>query len=358
LLILICLSILAGALLITLLRSGPRVLYEVTFLPTMGGVEVRAHALNDLGRVAAAVRMLDGLVHVVLWDKSGRTEDLASFPGDSDVYTVVLNDAGQAACTVRDPNHTWRSFFWDADGRRYTLEYPGYNEIHISGMNNRGQVVGYQDSPRYPRHAFRWDKAGGMQDLHTFGSGESFACGINDPGQIVGFFSTAPRQWQAFLLDPNLEMRVLGPAKSGPAPTCLINKQGFVVGQFGSAEDETCISTWTAAAGAARLAATGDSLAVLALNDANQFTLNVRHNGLRIWKRQVGNRTQSTYWGWRTESLLWESTRYLRSLNRRVGRTDVRGFFGQDLNNKGAIVGSLFVEGSSYPHAVLLEPVQ
>jgi probable HAF family extracellular repeat protein len=336
----------------------PRILYQVTFLPTMDGVEVWPHALNDSGRVAATVRMPDGTVRVVLWDKSGRTEDRATFAQGSEVAAVVLNNAGQAACTVRDPNRTWSSFFWDADGRRYTLETPDYNEVRINAMNNRGQVVGYQDSPRYPRHAFRWDKTAGMLDLHTFGSGESFACGINDAGQIVGFLSRAPRQWRAFLLDPNLEMRDLGPTKPGLAATCQINNQGFVVGRFGSAEDETCVSIWTAETGASRLASTGDWLAVRALNDANQFILNVHHNGLRIWKRQVGNQTQSTFWGWRTESLLWESANNIRSLNRHLGRTDIRGFLGYDLNKNGTIVGSLFTEGSSYPRAVLLEPIQ
>jgi len=195
-------GILVVVLLIAWLRSGTRALYSIVILPTMGGVEVRAHALNDLGRVAAAVRMPDGTVRVVLWDQSGRTEDLAFFPAGSEVGAVVLNNAGQAACTVHDPNRTWRSFFWDADGRRYTLENPDYDEVRINAMNNRSQVVGSWDSPRYPRHAFRWDKTGGAQDLHTFGSGESLACGINDSGQIVGLFSPAPRQWQAFLLDP------------------------------------------------------------------------------------------------------------------------------------------------------------
>jgi len=143
----------------------------------------------------------------------------------------------------------------------------------------------------------------------------------------------------------------------GLAATCQINNQGFVVGQFGSAEDQTCTCTWTAGTGTARLASTGDWLVVGALNDANQFILNVRHSGLQVWNRQVGNKTQSIFWGWRTGSVLWESTRHLRSLNKRLGRTDIRGFFGQDLNQNGTIIGSLFIEGSSRPQAVLLEPI-
>lgn len=35
----------------------PKPLYRVTFLPSMGGVETRPHAINDSGRIAVIVRM-------------------------------------------------------------------------------------------------------------------------------------------------------------------------------------------------------------------------------------------------------------------------------------------------------------
>jgi probable HAF family extracellular repeat protein len=360
LLILICMSILAGVSLMVLLRSWGRVLYEMTFLPTLGGVEISPRAINDSGRVAVTVRMPDGTVRVVLWDKSGRTEELAFFPPGSAVPAVALNNAGQVACTVCDPNRTWSSYFWDTDGRRYMLETPDYNEVRISAMNNRGQIVGQVDFPRYARHAFRWDRTAGIEDLHTFGSGESLARGINDAGQIVGLFSPAPRQWRAFLLDPNLEMRDLGPAKSGLAARCFINNQGFVVGQFGSVEDETCVSIWTARTGTMRLSSSGDRVEVRALNDMNQFILHVSHNGLRVWERQAGNRTQSIFWRRRTESVLWASSNKIRCLNRHLGRPDLRGLIVQGLNKNGTIVGLLLVEGVSYPQAqaVLLVPIR
>jgi len=144
----------------------------------MGGVQTCPGAINDSGRIVAAVRMADGTHRLILWDKSGQTEELASFPPGSSVPTMAINNAGEVACTVgNDPNRNWHSFFWDVDRRRYALNDPGVAYVEIHAMNNHGQVVGCRDwpLPRNPAHAFLWDKAAGMQDLGLFNNGESGA---------------------------------------------------------------------------------------------------------------------------------------------------------------------------------------
>ncbi len=331
--------------------NRPRVLYRVTFLPAMGGVETRGHAINDLGQVISSVRWADGTRHIFLWDKSDQPRELASFAKGHQVASLTINNAGQIAGTIMDPNQAWSSFFWDTDGRKYTLATPAGGRSHIRALNNRGQVVGYWGMVQGPRHAFLWDKTAAMQDLGTFGGIESVACDLNDKGQAVGFVSTSANpRWRAFLYDPNLGLRELGPAKFGPAATCCINNQSFVVGQFGSAEDETCVSIWTAGTGPLRLRPTdGDSLDVRALNDANQFFLNVHRRGLRLWGRKLWQRAES-HW--------WESTRHIRCLNQHLGRTDVEGFSVQDINRDGTILGALSVEKFPYPHPVILEPIE
>jgi len=327
----------------------PKVLYRVVFLPTMGGVQTRAHAINDSGQVVSSVRWADGTVHVTLCDKSDRTQELASFPKGYQVPTLALNNAGQVAGTVIDSNQVWSSLFWDTDGRRYMLDAPSGGQTQIGGMNNRGQVAGKWYAARGPSHAFLWDKTSGLQDLGTFGGIESLACGINDAGQIVGYFSTVQNQWRAFFSDPNVGMQELAPTKFGPAAVCRINNQGFVVGHFGSADDDACISTWTAGTGPRRLpSAKGDWADARGLDDANQFFVNVHHRGVRLLGRR--------FWD-RSESYMWESDRRLRCLNQHVDRGDTKGLWVYDINKDGTILASLSVRKLPYPHAVILEPV-
>ena len=189
-----------------------------------------------------------------------------------------------------------------------------------------------------------------MRDLGTFGGIESLACGVNDTGQIVGFFSTFKNQWRAFLHDPNLGMRDLGPTEFGPAATCHINNQGFVVGQFGSAQEDTCVSTWTVGTGPRQLPLDGrDWVQVSALDDANHFFVNTHRRGFR-WR---GRR----FWD-QTESYSWKSATDVRCLNDQLGRTDIEGLAVTDVNKDGKMVGSLSIKRLPYPHAVFLEPIK
>jgi len=342
-------ALIAAAVVVSYVRR-PKVLYRVTFLPAMGGVQTRAHAINDAGQVVSSVRWADGTVHVMLWDKSDRTQELASFAKGYQVPTLALNNAGQVVGTVIDSNQVWSSFFWDTDGRRYTLDAPSGGQTQIGGMNNRGQVVGKWYAARGPSHAFLWDKTAGLQDLGTFGGIESLACGINDAGQIVGYFSTIQNQWRAFFSDPNAGMQELGPTKFGPAAICRINNQGFVVGHFGSADDDTCLSTWTPGAGPRRLPSTkGDWVDARGLDDANRFFVNVHRTGIRLAGRR--------FWE-RTESYLWESSHPVRRLNVHLNQRGIDGLWVYGISKDGTILASLAIKRLPYAHAVILEPIK
>ncbi|HNS19387.1 MAG TPA: hypothetical protein PKH24_02755 [Sedimentisphaerales bacterium] len=329
----------------------PKILYRVTFLPSMGGVETDPHAINDSGRVAAVVRGADSTEHVVLWDKSDRTEDLASFPKGYYVVRLCLNNADQIAGTVFDPNRVWSSFFRDADGRTCALDAPGGGEVQMRALNNRGQVVGHWNRPRGPHHAFLWDKTSGMRDLGTFAGLESLACDINDKSQIVGFYSARGSQWRAFLCDPNLGMQELGLSRFGPDATCCINNQGFIAGQFGSATDEYYVSIWTAGAGPQRVGSAGgrDYLRVCGLDDANRYFLNTHHRGIRLLRRQLAAR-------W--EAHLWESDRYIRCIDRHLGRAGIESVHVRGTNKDGTILALLATGRHPHPQAAIIEPIE
>ena len=326
----------------------PKVLYQVTILPVLGGVEMRPFGINDAGQVVGAVRNEDGTTRVVLWDKKGGAREVASFAKGCEMVAFALNNAGQIAGTVTDPNHAFSSSFWDTDGRQYRLEASAGGQCQIGALNNRGQVVGHWTAARGPRHAFLWDKTAGLRDLGTFGGLESLACGVNDRGQIVGFFSTFQSQWRAFLCDPNLGLRDLGPTDFGPAATCRINNQGFIVGLFGSPDDQACVSTWTLAAGAQQLPSFGTWAEVAALNNANQFVTNVQQRQFHVGGHRFGGRVDSYF---------WKSGIDTTQVCDHLGRSDARALTVVGLNKDGVMVGSLTVTGLPYRQAVLLEPI-
>lgn len=352
-----CVAVLVAAVALLWCLFRPKPLYRVTFLPTMGGVEVRPHAINDSGRVAATVRMPDGTERVVLWDKSGRTEDLDFLPKGHSMWRLAINNAGEVAGTVSDANFAASSFFWDTDGRRHTLDAPAGEQVRIAAINDRGQVVGHLHAAKGPRNAFLWDKTAGMRDLSTFRGSESFACDINDWGQIVGFFSRSAGDWRAFICDPNLGMQELGPTHYDEG-SCCINNRGFVVGQFGSAQPGLCVSTWTARTGLQQLPLKGgDFLRISGLNEANRCFVNVHYRGIRVLRQQLGERS---------ESHLWESGRHVRRLDERIcllggdrlDRGDIEAIGGWDINKDGTILGVLIEKGQPCPHAVILEPIE
>jgi uncharacterized membrane protein len=211
-------------------------------------------------------------------------------------------------------------------------------------------VVGKWYAARGPSHAFLWDKTAGLRDLGAFGGIESLACAINDAGQIVGCYSSfSDPKWRAFFSDPNAGMQELGPTNFGPSAVCRINNQGFVVGHFGSADEDGCISTWTAATGPRRLPSTqGDWADARGLDDANRFFVNVHHRGIRLLGRH--------FWE-RSDSYLWESSRSVRCLNEHLDRGGAEGLWVYGINKNGTILASLSVKKLPYSHAVILEPV-
>ncbi len=349
LLALIGVGILVAVLLIALLRPRPEVLYEMTFLPDLGGAPVCPRALNDLGRVVGTVKVAQDQWHIFLWDRDRGMQDLGSCADPRRFEYVQINNAGQIAGTMVDPNGDPRAFLLDPNGVRCVLQAPVGEQVHIRALNNRGQVVGFNESQRGPRRAFIWDRTTGMQSLAPAATIESLATGMNDAGQVVGFASLQrSNQWHAFLWDPNTGLRDLGLAHFGPMQTCRINNRGLVVGQFGDAEDRTCVSTWTAGEGARRLDSQGASMHIARLSETDRFVARAYWSGTKV----LGYDSPG-----KSGSYLWDSAKGLQMVERHLGRRDVLEFIAMDMNNEGRIVGLLQRKGQPDSSAVLLEPI-
>lgn len=347
LLVVVCASLAVAVLLVVLLRPRPEVLYEVTFLPEFNGASLGPRAINDRGQVVGVCKMAANEWHMFVWDEDGGVRDLGPCADAGRYEGMQINNAGQVAGVSVDPNGSARAFLRDPNGVRHTLRAPGGERVSVYGLNSRGQVVGCHHAERGPRQAFVWDKDAGMRSLGGPGMLESLARGVNDAGQAVGFFSLdRSNQWYAVLWDPNAGMRSLGLAQFGPTSTCQINNRGFVVGQFGSADDRTCVSTWTSGKGARRFDSQGASMSVVGVDDGGRFVARAEWTGPKI----LGGGTSASF--------LWDPDDGLREIHRHLGRGDVVGFVAVDMNNKGQIAGLLRLRKQADAVGVVLKPVE
>ncbi len=349
-------------------RPKPEILYEVIFLPTLGGSYAGARAINDRGQVVGIanvwrtpwqdllwpecipIRQLpqvptENLWHLILWDEHGGMKDLGLAADLNRFECALINNVGQVAATGAEVDGSAHAFLQDPNGTRHDLRGPDGEQVYIRGLDNRGQVVGYSAPDRGPRRAFLWDKTRGMQNLAPPGTIESLATGINDVGQVVGYVSLdRSSQWHAFLWDPNVGTRDLGPSPFGPLCACQINNRGLVFGQFSSPEDTTCFSTWTPETGVRRVRSfTGTSSQIAGLNDANRFIVCVDRRKFWIWKPSSSH----------VDSYLCDLDGHAVDIASRVNYADVYEFLATGINNQGQITGLFRSKDRPRPQGVI-----
>jgi probable HAF family extracellular repeat protein len=216
----------------------------MTALPTLGGNNGQAVAINGRGEVAGfaenstLVSDCSGL-HVleegkpVVW-KRGKVRELPTFASDTFGFAVAINHRGRAAgftfsCADSHPV-LWQS------GTATNLGSLGGSMGDATAINGEGQVVGVSNLPGdATSHAFLWQN-GVIADLGTLpGFFSSGASGINIKSQIVGQSCNADFSvcigffWQDDLL---MDLNNLIPAGSPLflfEPTS-INARGEIVG--------------------------------------------------------------------------------------------------------------------------------
>lgn len=183
-------------------------------LPTLGGFNGAASAINNQGEVAgnAETAKTDSTCptydpsqgqYQVLEDKpvvweNGHIKELPTYDGDPDGFAIAINDHGQVAgasgvCSTFNvinglylaPVH---ALLWD-HGKVINLGSLGGdfgNQAH--NMNDRGDVVGVSDlAGDTVFHGFVWSRSSGMRDVPPLkGDMYSVALAINDAGEVGG----------------------------------------------------------------------------------------------------------------------------------------------------------------------------
>jgi probable HAF family extracellular repeat protein len=172
----------------------------MTELPTLGGNNAAASAINNRGEVTgfAETATLDPTCpppqvfayEAAVWKPAkGEVQELPPLLGDTISGANGINDNGQVAGASGTCAAGPIEAVLCKDGRPIDLGNLGGVTFNIAfAVNNQGQVVGQSDLPGdATHHAFLWQH-GVMSDLGTLpGLPGSLAASINNTGQVVGF---------------------------------------------------------------------------------------------------------------------------------------------------------------------------
>jgi probable HAF family extracellular repeat protein len=232
---------------------------EMVQLPTLGGNNGAANAINNWGKVAGfaenatpdpgcpAPQVLQ--FKPVVWG-NGVIHRLPTVAGDPDGVAYNVNDNGEVvgasgACTTFNPNFlnsllAVHALLWE-NGKATDLGNLGGQTGQAGGnaaydVNNRGEVVGGSDLPGDTTfHAFLWTRKTGMQDLGTLsGDLASNGISINAGGSVVGVSLDANFNPRAFLWEKRV-MTDLNTLVAGDSPlylltACSINSRREITG--------------------------------------------------------------------------------------------------------------------------------
>ena len=212
-------------------QAGP-VRYTIVEIPTVGGTENFAYAINSRGDVVGLSRRAgDGSNDAFLF-RSGLTTSLDRLHGST---PEDINNRGQIATGVYKDGVYVPALYDSRTGQMTALGSFGgvtgaFNGTSLS-VNDRGQAVGYSYLDNLNRHAFL-SSDGGMTDLGSFG-GYSVATAINVSGEIAGFSSNTVNGFAHAFVFREGKMTEINPF-GGPNNESYargINDRGSIVGE-------------------------------------------------------------------------------------------------------------------------------
>jgi len=219
--------------------------FHMSALPTLGGNNGQASAINDRGQIAGFAE--NGIVDStcppntpnnrialpVLWGK-GKAQALPTVGSDPDGVAFWINDQGQAVGYSGTCTAALHAVSWE-NGTAFPLPDLGTGAI-AQGINNRSQIVGTVGSPDgTTQYGALWQN-GALTNLGTLpGDIAALATGINNRGQVVGSTWDSNFNWSHGFIWQNgvmTDLNTLFPASSNLYATMAnkINERGQISG--------------------------------------------------------------------------------------------------------------------------------
>lgn len=166
--------------------------YTVTLLPTVGGANSNALAINNSGRVVGTSLNAAAVWRPTLWTNHVAS-DIGTLGGDYGTANAI-NDANQVAGTTRTALNVLHATLWNGATRvdLGVVDNPVASAASAAyGINGSGRVVGHGQTADYYQHATLWRNPTEMHDINPTGQiVDSSATSVNGAGVMAGWINT------------------------------------------------------------------------------------------------------------------------------------------------------------------------
>lgn len=176
-------------------------------IPTFGGNESRAYAINELNDVVGFARNADGNLRAygIPAGNISQMTDLGDLGGGAAQAHDVNNNRAITGFSKVDDTY-WHAFLWTLNSGMIDLGTFGGNESRAYAMNELGHIVGQAEYPDGTLHGFVW-MDGELYDLNNFIVPDiditiTNAKGINNEGLISANAEYPDGTTRPYLLTP------------------------------------------------------------------------------------------------------------------------------------------------------------
>jgi probable HAF family extracellular repeat protein len=317
--------------------------YSVTDLGSLGGLQSKARAINNAGRVVGQSSLPSSVNSFPFaWDGASML-NMESFTGGSSGDAQALNEFGYAVGSAETSAGNVHPFIWsDIFGKR-DLGTLGGDFAVAFDINDGVQVVGQSEIQALVDRGFVWSPATGMQAIPTLGGASSAAYGINNLGQIVGGSSTSNGAFHAYLLSGGV-MNDIGTLGGSHSVAYEINDVGQAVGGStlltGPINPPHHAFIYTVSGGMTSLGTLGGNRSV---------AYDINSNGDVVGSSEIAAGVERAF--------LYTALSGMQNLNTLIGSTGWTLLEARGINNRGEIVGT-GINPQGRTHAFLLKSLR
>ncbi len=218
-------------------------------LPTLGGLDSQAMAVNNAGNVVGYSSVFSGYGRATLWSPDNVAHNMGLPAGAHQDFALAINNRDEAVgFYTNDSNNAGTACILSYGFAQESLGMlPGDSVSFARSINDNGMVVGESSGPTGVR-SFSWTRGGGMVEI-PIGEQFNYAKDVNLSGQVIGNSTTngiaGNRDW---LFSATDGIRYLGTMGSDDATYVnSINDAGVIVG-YSSGLNNHAVS-WTLSGG-------------------------------------------------------------------------------------------------------------
>ena len=291
---------------------------------TLGGSEVLAVDLNDVGQITGSSTTGFETEHAFVWSAGGGMLDLGgSLSGYAEA--LAINNGGVATGLTSAGAFRW-SIASGIENLGTLTPGGGPGSFGIA-LNDAGLIAGASGTADNNRHAFAWTRSGGMVDIDTLGRADSLPIAVGTKGEVAGnrLASLASPRYRPFLWTPTSGMMDLGTGGGIGAGVLSMTPALHMAGVIFYADDTQRALSWTRATGIRNIGTLGGV-------SSRAYDVNARGQVVGFAETRAGDRRAFV---WTAKGGMLNLNKYLRHAPPGLVLDDALA-----INDSGAIVAT------------------